>query len=434
MKTKTIKVSNNFITEIIEIERKIISFLIRYPNLFFKHLGKLSEYEFCDKIAEELFTVFSILKKEYNEITLQGLMDYLSGSVYEKSVNEILSTTKLPTYEITESEFLILIEKLNIYSNKMKLISFLDESKELLNNSIDPEEVKIKLLENLTTIKKNKSFVVQNVKEILNSYKDFVRQPDEQRARTGFRKVDEAIRGILPGETVCIIGKTSIGKSALLQNIGHNFSSSGLPILFFSLELPDISVAERIIQIETGCDGYSAENLFRNDSETLQHSADLIYTTLSNFYVITESGLTTERIEAYINFVEKYICKQKIGLILIDYLGLLSGKGELYEQVSMNAKQLKEIAKRVNVPIIFLSQTTKQADVFSELNINSTRDSGVVAESVDFLFGIWKKKEEQADSNEIPLVIGLLKNRRGHLGKINIEMNRRNLRMKEINE
>ena len=118
-----------------------------------------------------------------------------------------------------------------------------------------------------------------------------------------------------------------------------------------------------------------------------------------------------------------------MGLVLVDYLGLVNEKGkDLYEQVSRVARGLKEMAKALDVPIVFLSQVTKQFQPTTELELGAARDSGSIDEAADFVVGIWRDKDRPETDDDILMQCGLLKNRKGGLGTTPIKLNKRSLR------
>lgn len=285
-----------------------------------------------------------------------------------------------------------------------------------------------------------KNFEIFDIAAGLNEYKEFAQQPEQNKIRFGFHRLDDALRGINRGETLCLIGKTAVGKSAFLQNIGFNYArESGEPVLFFSMEMPITSVIERSLQLEHNITGYEAEKTFKKKPLESKQLGNQLISSLPNFFTITESGMNLDRIKAYVQHAEESFYKKKTGLILIDYLGLVKSKGkDLYEQVSRVAREIKDVAKELKIPIIFLSQTTKQNDDYSELTIGSARDSGAVDEASDFVLGLWKdgmfeKENEDKECELIHLTLGVLKNRRGRAGQFKITMNKKSLRFTEPN-
>ncbi len=270
--------------------------------------------------------------------------------------------------------------------------------------------------------------IIYSLKDAEKEYREYALD-NSSKVKTGFVEIDKAIRGISPGEVCCIIGKTSVGKSALLQNIGmNNLISSKKPVLFFSLEMPITSVFERTLQIAEDITGNEIENQYKQNQD---FNANL--TRFSNFHTITKSGLNIQAIGELIDKAERKY--GSLGLVLIDYLGLVNGEGkDLYQQVSKVARDIKSLAKESKVPIIYLSQITKQYSPYDELELGAARDSGAIDEAADFVIGIWKDKNERNSSEnakDIKLQLGILKNRKGKLGRIDLSMTKRNLRISD---
>jgi KaiC/GvpD/RAD55 family RecA-like ATPase len=264
-------------------------------------------------------------------------------------------------------------------------------------------------------------------------YINYVKDSTKTRVSTGFDKMDKYLRGIRAGEVLAILGKAGNSKSAFVQNVGHNYAKqSGEPVIFYSLEMPVVSVVERAFQIETGLSGYDVENetLRILNGEPSRIQARIVFDKLPNFYTVEKSGLTLENIKQLTRYGEENIYHKKTGLILIDYLSLLDGRGrDIFEQTARLARELKEVAKELNVPVIFLSQVTKNKSQTDELEIDSGRDSGAIAEGADFIIGLWKNDETD---ESIEYTLAVLKNRRGKNGKINVSMNRRSLQFTEV--
>jgi KaiC/GvpD/RAD55 family RecA-like ATPase len=263
----------------------------------------------------------------------------------------------------------------------------------------------------------------------LVEYKKYIASLKTRKIKTGFDFLDEKMRGIIPGETCCVIGKTSVGKSAFLQNIGmYHALHAKTPALFFSLEMPIVAVFERAMQYDSGMPGTQIEDAFIHGYPEIYQQADDTVRTFGDFYTVTRGGLNLAAITAICQEAESTIGR-KIGLVLVDYLGLVNEKGkDLYEQVSRVARGLKETAKQLDVPIIFLSQVTKQFQPTTELELGAARDSGSIDEAADFVVGLWRDAGGVETDDDVPMKCAILKNRKGGLGSMSITMNKRSLR------
>ncbi len=268
-------------------------------------------------------------------------------------------------------------------------------------------------------------------------YKIYVRAGQNAVIKTGFVKIDEKMRGLRRGEVLGIIGKTGNAKSALIQNIGHKYAKeSKEPVLFFSLEMPIVSVVERSFQIETGLAGYYVENetlrYVMGEPSAITNRLRIVFDSLASFYTVEKGGLTIENIKQIVRFGEENIYGRKTGMVMIDYLSLLKSAGrDMFEQTARLARELKDAAKELDVPVIFLSQVTKNKSQTDELELDSGRDSGAIAEGADFIMGLWKTSDNE---NSIGYSVGLLKNRRGKIGKVSVLMDKRSLVFTEVGD
>lgn len=374
----------------------------------------ISEISVCDALAEVFFKFYNyqpVATKTENKFDeILSLFDGVGESGRHKALIRI--TAMLTKKGLSYDLILAILKSWNLKNNPPLPDSRLESESSRCyhdNKKKDVADVKI-----------------YDLKQAEKVYQDYVKNIDSKKAKTGFDFIDKKIRGIAPGETLCILGKTSVGKSALLQNIGMNFAKlSGEPVLFFSMEMPVTSVYERACQIESGLTGYEIENNYRKN-------ANLVFTTLNNFYTVQQSGLDLEAMKDLILAGEQNIYHKKTGLVLIDYLGLVKGSGkDVYEQVSKVARSTKDLAKELNVPIIFLSQVNRSFGEFDELTIGASRDSGAIDEASDFILGLWKQKDSDESEQTIKLNLGILKNRKGGLGKVSISMDKRSLKILE---
>lgn len=399
------------IKELAKSERKIESFPI-------SEIGQV-------KYLNDLYEKWNDHQFDFIEPTKRDeIIELIQGGLSEGSRHEALIriTGSLQNKGMDYEFILEWLKHWNKSNNPPLLVDRLEaESRRVFNDNIKK-----------ITVDRKEILTLRDASKI---YEDYVHNIIKCKIKTGFGKIDDRIRGIMPGETMCVLGKTSVGKSAFLHNIGLNYAKeSKEPVLFFSMEMPTTSVYERTLQIETGYSGYNIENFTRENDIELKAKANLIFSELSNFYIITKNGLNLNQIKEFILFGEKNIYHQKTGLVLIDYLGLVKGEGkDLYEQTSRVARGMKDLAKEINIPIIFLSQVTKQFTEYDELQINSARDSGSVDEASDFVLAIWKEKDKRPESEQtdIPISLAILKNRKGGLGKITVRMQKRNLKILE---
>lgn len=232
------------------------------------------------------------------------------------------------------------------------------------------------------------------------------------RMKLGYEIIDEAIRGMIGGEIAVIVGKTSVGKSAFVQNIGINNVNVGRRVLFFSLEMPCATVAERNLQMLLKKSGRQIEEeSIRGDNPYLEMEIEEANAKLENFITLPIQGIKFPMIEYYIKQSEDHF-GEKMDMVLIDFAGLIKYEGgSLYEQQSGIAKDLKALSGKTDTGIITLAQVSKQYKDTDPLDLDATRDSGTVTELADYLIGEWRANREI--NGAIALDGSVIKNRNG---------------------
>lgn len=246
------------------------------------------------------------------------------------------------------------------------------------------------------------------------------------RVKTGYPIIDEPMRGMIAGEVGVIVGKTSVGKSAFVQNIALNNVESGRRILFFSLEMPIETVTERNLQLLLGKSGRHIEQLRTEGHQYIIDDITKAHQTLDNFATIATQGIQYNLIEDYIKRTEDYF-GEKLDIVLIDYAGLIKFEGgSLYEQQSGIARDLKALSQRTMTSIITLAQVSKNYKETDPLDLDSTRDSGVVVEASDYVIGLWRSNRFNPEAVELDG--SLLKNRNGSRSDFSAHFNRNSLR------
>ena len=112
----------------------------------------------------------------------------------------------------------------------------------------------------------------------------------------------------------------------------------------------------------------------------------------------------------------------KVGVIGIDYLGLMDGPGvNEYEVISKLSRDTKTMAKMINLPVILLSQVSRKGGSgYDEINLDHARGSGAIEEGADFVLGLWQAEREKGPQEaimnpepEYDLICRILKNRKG---------------------
>ena len=241
---------------------------------------------------------------------------------------------------------------------------------------------------------------VYDAARMVEAYKQHIANLKKNRFILGIPEIDKRIRGVAGGEVLTILARSGSFKTAMLQNLLKNYvQNSAWASVFFSIEMPVASVTERYFQILDGCTGREVETMFTDTTQTGVKDAAIgqFVKDLQRFFVIP-TRVSLSDIAAYVQLIEteKNI---KVGVIGIDYLGLMDGPGSnTYETISRLATGTKNIAKLLNIPVILLSQVSRKGGSGqSEISLDMGRDSGAIEEGADFVLGLWQQPRDEKD-------------------------------------
>lgn len=234
---------------------------------------------------------------------------------------------------------------------------------------------------------------------------------------TGFADVDDVLLGMHGGDLIILAARPSVGKTTLALNIARNAARAGHPVLILSLEMTEDQVATRALSSEALVDSQdiSSARLSPDDIDRL-HEAVTSVAALP-MAVCDKSGLDAAEVRARARKFARTIPNEarKRGLIVVDYLQLMSppsGLKEQHQQVGENARLLKHVAKEMGWPLLALSQLNRRSEEREEgrPKLSDLRASGNIEEHADVVMLLWRT-ERTWDVDSVSLAIE--KNRNG---------------------
>ncbi len=244
---------------------------------------------------------------------------------------------------------------------------------------------------------------------------------------TGFADLDRMTSGLQPGDLVIVAGRPSMGKTAFSINIGENVAiESGLPVAVFSMEMGGTQLAMRMLGSVGRLDQHRLRTgrLVDEDWPRLTHAIQKMND--AQLYIDETPALSPIELRAR----SRRLARQcgKLGLIIIDYLQLMSGNGgssseNRATEISEISRSLKGLAKELNCPVIALSQLNRSLEqrpnkrpVMSDL-----RESGAIEQDADVILFIYRDEVYNPDSPDkgtAEIIIG--KQRNGPIGAVRL--------------
>ena len=241
---------------------------------------------------------------------------------------------------------------------------------------------------------------------------------------TGFYDLDLITQGFQNSDLIIIAGRPSMGKTAFSLAIMLNvIKTINLPVLFFSLEMSKEQLIYRLLSQEAEINSRK----LRSGSLSNQDWEQLLKC-IKNFsdlplFIDDTPNLTIQEIRVKIrNIIFKH---SKIGLIIIDYLQLMQNSNSKTEnrvqELSQITRLLKNLAREFNVPIIALSQLSRnvEARVSKKPVLSDLRESGSIEQDADLVLMIYRDSYYNESDNNITEII-VAKHRNGPIGTVSL--------------
>ena len=246
---------------------------------------------------------------------------------------------------------------------------------------------------------------------------------------TGFNYLDNILTGLGRSDLIILAARPGMGKTSFALNIATNVAKKqNVPVAVFSLEMTKDQLVSRILSSEAAIDSQAFRTgaLSTADWEDLARASEVLAKT--HIYLDDTSNITIPEMKAKIRRINQDPARPDIGLLIIDYLQLMStGKRteNRVQEISEITRNLKIMAKELNVPVIALSQLSRSAEknrtdhrpVLSDL-----RDSGSIEQDADVVMFLYRDayydNGEEADASTAECIVA--KNRHGEVGKVDL--------------
>jgi len=255
---------------------------------------------------------------------------------------------------------------------------------------------------------------------------------------TKYNCIDRYIAPLRGGEYIIIGARTSRGKTQFAVNLAYNIASAGTPVAYFSLEMTDKSVSARIMTMLTGISA-TTMNTVGMDEKSI--SALVTATKKMQQLPIFVDETSAIPIAYLRNKAKRLVRIKKVGLIIVDYLQLISYDSKTAstheQEVAYISRNLKAMAKELDVPVIALAQLSRNAAmreasvVDAEPKLSDLRESGSIEQDADKVILIHRTEREVCEGSEKTTMI-IAKNRNGKVGKIDMKFDAEYVTFREV--
>ena len=243
--------------------------------------------------------------------------------------------------------------------------------------------------------------------------------------RTGFTDLDNMLTGLHGGELLLVAARPSMGKTAFVLNIAHHVAiREEIPVVVFSLEMGREQLVTRLLAVDSMVEARSLKtgDISDNDWTKIIKSADDLAGV--NVFIDDNSSITMAELRTKCRKLKQ---TEGIGLIIIDYLQLMSSNGKVESRqlfISEVSRSLKALARELNVPVIALSQLNRAVDSRPDHRpvLADLRESGAIEQDADVVMFIYRDDYYNPDTTEKPGVAEIIvaKQRNGATGPVEL--------------
>ena len=242
---------------------------------------------------------------------------------------------------------------------------------------------------------------------------------------TGFSDLDYRLSGLQPSDLILIAARPSMGKTAFALNIAQYAAfRKELKVAIFSLEMSKEQLVNRLFALEAHVDAQKLRtgDLADADWEKLIEAAGIIGK--SNLIIDDTSGLSVGELRSR---CRKYKLEQGVDLILVDYLQLMAGsqKGSdnRQQEISEISRNLKGIARELNIPVVVLSQLNRGPEARNDKRpmLSDLRESGAIEQDADVVLFLYRDDYYNKESEERNIAeVIISKQRNGPVGTVKL--------------
>jgi replicative DNA helicase len=242
--------------------------------------------------------------------------------------------------------------------------------------------------------------------------------------RSGFTDLDNMTSGFQKQDLIIVGARPSVGKTAFALNVAQSAGKScGEPVAVFSLEMGAEQLAQRMIAAEGNVDASRMRTGMLDSEDWQKMSMAISILSEANIYIDDSPVITVNEIRARCRRLKK---EKGLGMIVIDYLQLISGSGKQenrQQEISKISRTLKQIARELDVPVIALSQLSRGVEQRQDKRpmMSDLRESGSIEQDADIVAFLYRDDyydKETERKNIIEIIIA--KQRNGPVGTVEL--------------
>ena len=368
------------------------------------------------------------------ELKVREDLEFVGGAYFvSKLTNSVVSSANIDAHSRIVLQKFIQRELIRISS---EIIGDAYEDSTDVFDMLDDAETKLFEITN-NHLRKNFDSIDTVLVKTINRIEDMRnRQDDITGVPTGFASLDRITYGWQPTDLIILAARPSVGKTAFALNLARSAAlhpTKPTAVGFFSLEMSSSQLVQRILSAESEI---WLEKISRGKLE--EHEMKQLYKrgierlSKAPIFIDDSAALNIFELRAKCRRLKN---KHNVGMIIIDYLQLMSGSADRNsnreQEISRISRDLKSLAKELQVPIIALSQLSREVEKRKEGNkmpqLSDLRESGAIEQDADMVMFLYRPEyyditaNEFGENNKGETHVKIAKHRNGSLETIKLK-------------
>lgn len=417
----------------IEAEQAVIGAIILNPDALEQAKDRLGSGEWYDQSHLRIYRAMTRLYEEGTPVDIMTLTSYLQDSEELSLIGGVSYLSRLVSAVPTAANTEYYIKRVKeMYLRREAIHGSLDllkqaaEANDIKGFTVMVEAIGTKLTDESTP---SREFVTMK-DTLLNVWEDAEKNyanRENNRGITGltsgFEDLDKMTAGFQKSDLIIIAARPSVGKTAFALNIAQNIGVRlRETVAIFSLEMSAAQLVSRMVSAEGNIEGSKLKTGFFEGDDWEKMSKAMSILSNAKIFIDDTPGITVREIRAKCRKLKK---EQGLGLILIDYLQLIQGRGSdnRQQEVSDISRMLKLIARELEVPVIALSQLSRKVEERKDKRpmMSDLRESGSIEQDADIVGFLYRDDYYEKDSEKKNIIeVILAKQRNGPVGTVEL--------------
>lgn len=415
----------------LEAEMSVLGAMMMDKEAICKAVETLSEDAFYKTTHRKIFSAILDLFERNEPVDLvtlthelkkKGELSNIGGAIYLTTILNSVPTAANVEYYIRIVNEKALIRGLIAVATEITSMAY--QPAEDVPQLLDKAE---QLIFNLVQRKISRDFV--HIGEMLHDSFEMIEKLYAKKAYvtgipTGFVDLDVITSGFHPSDLIIIAGRPSMGKSSLALNIAqYAASKEKVPIGIFSLEMSKEQLVYRMLCAEARVDAHKLRTGYLGEADWPRLTTAAGVLKESPIYIDDTPAIPLLEIRAK---ARRLKAKYNVGLIIVDYLQLVQGRiqsDNRQQEISEISRSLKSLARELNIPVIALSQLSREVEKRGDKKpqLSDLRESGAIEQDADLVAFVYREeyyKPTPENEGIAEVIIG--KQRNGPVGTIKL--------------